>query len=405
MWLKFIESARIISVIPPGKAVTDVKKDKRLYALYLFYGVNFIATGMTTFAPKFYGEIGLTDGQIGLISAVLALVALAAQPAWGMMADRAKYKRTVIAVALAGAGLTCFLVLPAAGRFIPLLLVLTLYSTLYLPAMPVGNAIAIEYTAARGHSFGPVRMMGTVGYQVGILATGFVLVNSLRGLYPAMGVMLLLAAGSALLLPPVQGHQHSREKLSFAPFFRDRALLLLFAAAFIGHIGHQFNLVFFSKRLGDLGISNSVTGLINTFSVILEIPFLLFGDRIMKRCSIWTWLLVGMGVGAVRFLLIAVLRAPLPIVLVQMLSIAHLACFEFFPFIYLGHAAPKELQASAQSLYQMATFGFARIVASLAGGFLADAMGIPAVYALSGALMAVATVAFFVPMRRMREQE
>ena len=193
-------------VIPPGKAVTDVKKDKRLYALYLFYGMNFITTGMTTFAPKFYGEIGLTDGQIGLISAVLALVALAAQPAWGMLADRARYKRTVLAIALAGAGLTCFLVLPAVGRFLPLLLVLTLYNTLYLPAMPVGNAISIEYTAAHGHSFGPVRMMGTIGYQVGILATGFLLVNSLRGLYPAMGVMLLLAAGAALLLPPVQGH-------------------------------------------------------------------------------------------------------------------------------------------------------------------------------------------------------
>ena len=112
-----------------------------------------------------------------------------------------------------------------------------------------------------------------------------------------------------------------------------------------------------------------------------------------------------MGIGAVRFALIAVLRAPLPIVLVQMLSIAHLACFEFFPFIYMGRVARKELQASAQSLYQMVTFGFARIVASLAGGVIADAMGIPAVYALSGALMAVATVAFFAPMRRMREQE
>lgn len=380
-------------------------RDKRLYALYLFYGMDFIATGMTTFAPKFYGEIGLTDGQIGLISAVLALVALFAQPVWGLLADRARYKRSVIALALAGAGLTCFLVLPAAGRFMPLLLVLTLYNTLNLPAMPVGNAISIEYTSAHGHSFGPVRMMGTIGYQVGILATGFLLANSLKNLYPAMGVMLLLAAGSALLLPPVRGHQHSREKLSYAPFFRDRALLLLFAAAFIGHIGHQFNLVFFSKRLGDLGIDNTVTGLINTFSVILEIPFLIFGDRLMKRCSIWTWLLIGMGVGAVRFALLAVLRAPVWIVLVQMLSIAHLACFEFFPFIYLGRAARKELQASAQSLYQMMTFGFARIVASLVGGLVADAAGIPLVYALSGGLMAAAAVALYAPMKRRTREE
>ena len=93
----------------------------RLWTLYLFYGVNFIATGMSTFAPKFYGEIGLTDGQIGLLSAVMAAVALVGQPAWGVLADRAKYKRSALAAGAFLSGLTCFWVLPASGRFLPLL--------------------------------------------------------------------------------------------------------------------------------------------------------------------------------------------------------------------------------------------------------------------------------------------
>ena len=33
-------------------------------------------------------------------------------------------------------------------------------------------------------------LMGTIGYQAGILATGFLLARSLKGLYPAIGVML-----------------------------------------------------------------------------------------------------------------------------------------------------------------------------------------------------------------------
>ena len=369
-------------------------------SLYLFYAVYFVATGMTTFAPKFYGEIGLTDGRIGLISSIMALVALFIQPAWGVLADRARYKRTVLAVALALAGGACFLVLPASGAFVPLLLVLTLYSTLLLPAMPVSNAIAIEYTSARGRGFGPVRMMGTVGYQVGILATGFVLTRSLRGLYPAMGVMLILAAGAALGLPKVQGHQHEAQKVPVTRILKDRELLLLMAVVFLGHIGHQFNLSFFSKHLGDLGISNAVAGLIATLSVALEIPFLLVGDRLMKRLSVWTWLSVGLGIGAVRFALLSVVRAPWAIVLAQSLSIAHLACFEFFPMIHLGRAVSRELQASAQSVLQMISFGVARIVGSLAGGFIADARGIPAVYAMCGALMLVTAVVSFMPMRR-----
>ena len=282
---------------------------------------------------------------------------------------------------------------------------LTLYNTLCLPAMPVGSAIAIEYTARHGHSFGPVRMMGTVGYQAGILATGFLLTSSLRGLYPAMGVMLLLAAGTALMLPAVQGHQHRRERVSPVAFLRDRELALLMLVVFLGHIGHQFNLSFFSKHLGDLGVSNAVAGLIATLSVVLEIPFLLLGDRLMKRLSVWTWLTVGLAVGAVRFMLLSVLRAPWAIVLAQSLSIAHLACFEFFPMVYLGRAVQPALQASAQSVLQMISFGVARIVGSLAGGLIADRTGIPAVYGLCGALMLVACAVFYIPMRRRAQLE
>ena len=380
-------------------------KDRRLLSLYLFYAVNFIAMGMSTFAPKFYSEIGLSDGRIGLISSVVALVTLFIQPVWGILADRARYKRTLLAVALALSGGTCFLVLPAAGRFLPLLAVLTLHNTFWLPAVPVGNAISIEYTDAHGHSFGPVRMMGTLGYQLGILVTGFLLANSLNGLYPATGVMLIAAGGTALLLPKVRGHQHQREKVSPTAFLKDRDLMLMMTIVFLGHIGHQFNLAFFSKHLGDLGIGNTVVGLITTLSVVLEIPFLLVGDRLMKRLSIWTWLAVGLVIGAIRFALLGVLRHPALIVLAQSLSIAHLACFEFFPMVHLGRIASRELQASAQSVFQMISFGVARIVGSLAGGLIAEATGIPAVYGMFGALMLATVLVFFAPMRRRARAE
>lgn len=377
-----------------------MSKDRRLLALYLFYGVNFMATGMTTFAAKFYGEIGLSDGRIGLIAAVLALVALFAQPAWGMLADRARDMRRVLAAALALAGLMCFLVLPASSRFIPLLIVLTLYNAFTLPAMPVGNAIAIEYTDAHGRSFGPVRMMGTLGYQAAILITGFVLARSLRGLYPAMGAVLLAAAGAALLLPKVQAAAPARRRADIRVFFRDKTLLLLFAVAFLANIGHQFNLTFFSKHLGDLGMSNTVTGFITAFSLLLEIPFLLIADKLMKRLSIWTWMTIGLVLGAVRYALLSVVRAPALIVLAQMLSIAQLSCFEFFPQIHLGRVTRKDLLASVQSVYTVITFGIARIAASLIGGAVADAAGIPFMYGLCAGIMAVTAAAFFIPMRR-----
>lgn len=374
--------------------------NNRTYSLYLFYALNFLAVGMTTFASKFYGEIGLTDGQIGIISALSAFVALFAQPLWGMLADRMHYMRSALIIGLICAGITCFLVLPAVGAFLPLLAVITLYNTFYLPAMPVSNAISIEYTSRHNLPFGPIRMTGTIGYQISILITGFLLVHSLRPLYPMLGVVLIVAGLSAYLMPPVKGEQHKEAPVSLSIILRDRPLLLLFLLAFLASIGHQFNLSFFSKFLGDLGMDNTTTGIISTLSVIFEVPFLLFGDRIARRFTIWTWMSIGLAIGAVRFLLLSVVHSPISIIITQSLSIAHLACFEFIPFMYLGRRTQKELLSSVQSLYTTITFGLSRIVGTLFGGFIADASGIALVYRYCGLILLAALIVFYIPMRK-----
>ena len=382
-----------------------MKKDRWMISLYLFHAIYFISLGMTTFVSKFYGEIGLTDGQIGLISAMMAFVALFLQPIWGTLADRARYKRNVSAAALAVAGGLCFLVMPATSNFIWLILVLTLYNAFLLPVMPVGTAISIEYTSKHGHAYGPVRMLGTIGYQAGILATGFILTKSLRGLYPAIGAVLFLSAGFALMLPSVRGYQHQQQKTPLFQLFRDRKIRLLMAVVFVASIGHQFNMAFFTKHLGDLGLDNTVTGYISMLSVILEIPFLLFGDRLMKRMSVWKWMLIGLLIGGVRFALLAAVRTPGMLILAQSLSISHLACFEFVPMVYLGKTVRAELQAGSQSMLQMFSFGIARIVGSLAGGMIADSTGIPFVYGICAVLMTGSAVLFYFPLRNFTSAE
>ena len=117
----------------------------------------------------------------------------------------------------------------------------------------------------------------------------------------------------------------------------------------------------------------------------------------------WYGLLIAVGLvlGAIRFALLSVVRAPALILLAQMLSISHLACFEFFPMMHLSRVADSALQASAQSVLQMTSFGVARIIGSLAGGLIADAAGIPAVYGVCGALMLATAAVFYMPMRRL----
>lgn len=375
-------------------------KDKKLLSLYLFYTTYFFSIGVTTYAGKFYGEIGLSNSQISLISAVPAFIALFAQPIWGSISDRSKYKRNVLTVALIIAACFAFVVQPVVQWYWPLLLVLTLMSVFTLPVIPVSNAIAIEYTRDTGHEFGPVRMMGTVGYQLIILLAGFFFTTSLNGLYTVYGILLLVAALTTRMLPLVQGYQHGKEKLSFTVFFKDKSLLLLFCLVFLAQMCSQFYLAFFSKHLGDLGISNATTGIITTLCVILELPFLFFGDKLMKKASIWRWMWIGLILNAVRFLGLSMVKTPVLIVVFGILSVGLMACFEFFPAIYLNKAVAKELRGTVQNTYNMIAFGVSRIVGTLIGGQIADHTGIATVFGAQGVILLIAAIVMAVPLHR-----
>lgn len=378
----------------------SILKDKKLMSLYLFYTTYFFAIGLTTYSGKFYGEIGLSNSQISLISAIPAFIALFVQPIWGSFSDRAKYKRNVLVVALLCAAAFSFMVQPVVSWFWPLLVVLTLINTFTLPILPVGNAISIEYTKETGHDFGPVRMMGTVGYQFIILIAGFFFTTSLNGLYNIYGVLLIISALTAFLLPPVRGYQHGKEKISFTVFFKDKSLLLLFCLVFLAQMCSQFYLAFFSKHLGDLGISNATTGVITTLCVSLELPFLFFGDKLMNKMSIWRWMWIGLILNAIRFIGLSVAKAPVMIIAFGVLSVGLMACFEFFPAIYLNKAVPKELRGTVQNTYTMIAFGVSRIVGALIGGQIAQVSSIATVFGINGTMLLIVAIVMAVPLHR-----
>ncbi len=358
----------------------------RYGALFVYHFIYFIATGMSTFVPKFYGEIGLSDSRIGLLTSIPTLVALAFAPLLASMTDRVPKKRYMLAAMLALLSASCLLV-PRATGFFALLAAVSGYTVFSTAAQPLATTIALEYTREARREYGPIRLLGTVGYQAGALLVGALLSHSLNNLYPLMGAVYLAAMTVTFAMPNVEGHQHRREKIPLTRLFADRHLRWLYAIIFLITITSQFYMSFFSKHLGDLGMDNATVSWITLLSVLAELPFLYFGDRIARWTNIWNWLLVGAIANGVRWLGLALSTSALPILLFQIPGVTVLACFEFFPALYLARRVAPELSGAAQSMLSLTTFGAARIVGSLLGGVICEFTGIPALMAFNGAAL------------------
>lgn len=370
-----------------------------MYAYYILY---FMYMGFSTFQGRYLGEeLGMSDSQIGLISSLPAVVGMFAQPIWGMLSDRLKYKRTVLIIGTfiaAGA----YIATGFAKGFLPVLLGLTVTSVALVSIIPTSNSIALEYSST---VMGPLRMTGTIGFQIGALTVGFIFVTSLNGLFQTLGAVLMVCGILAFFEPAIEGHQHGREKVSYVAVFKNKKISFLLLLVLIACITSQYYNTFFVKMLGDLGFTTSQSGVITFLSIFLEIPFLFFSHKIYKKCTMWTWMLIGFGINAVRFTLLGFVDTMAEVLLVNIPTVTVMGCFEFFPALYLNDAVNKELKGSAQSALGLVTAGGAKIIGSIIGGALGDAYGLGMGFVCCGAILAAAFIIFFIPCRKFAKNE
>ena len=369
--------------------------------MYAFYILFFVYLGTSSFQSRYLSEIGMTDSQIGLISSIPAIAGLAAQPIWGTLSDRVQYKRTILIIGSGLAGLSMFIT-GFLSDFLPVLIGMTLITVSLIAITPTANSIALEHNPTM---LGPLRMTGTIGYQIGAVALGFILTTSLRGLLQIMGLIVFLCSLIAWFQPPIKGHQYGREKVSYISVFKDKKILFLLITLLICTTTTQYYNTFFVKMLGDLGFSNATTGIITFISIFFEIPFLYFSHKLYRKATLWTWLLIGMAINAVRFTCLGFAETLPLILLINIPTVSVMGCFEFFPALYLNDAVDEKLKGSAQSALNLSFAGGAKLLGSLLGGFLGDTYGLQTGFICCGCILAITFLVLFIPCRRLAKRE
>ena len=374
-------------------------------SLYAFHFLYFILNGVSTFLPKYYAEIGISDSGIGLLSSAPAIVAMCAAPVWGMLTDRFREKRYSIWIA---AGLTAAVcVLLDRCEALPVLLpCVCLYSACAAGTMPAATSISMEYCSQSGKPYGPVRLIGTVGFQAGLLLIPLLFPRRLSGLYLSLAAASVLAGIAALGMPRVRGRQYAAKKVPLRELFRDRKLVALYAVILFATVSSQFYMSFFTKHLGDLGMDNGTVSLIQLISVFPELPFLWFCDRLKKRMTVWQWVWIGIAVNGVRWVLFSFMKGAAGLAVVQLCTaVTVMACFETIPAFWVSSHVREDMRSTALAMLNVTTFGVGRLLGGLLGGVLCEITGIPFMFGLFGCALLAGAAALFVPLKKLAGQE
>jgi PPP family 3-phenylpropionic acid transporter len=369
-----------------------VNQRKNLFPFAMLSASYFAHIGFfNPYLPLWLKELGFSLLAISVLTSVQSASRLFAPYLWGSLSDRTGERVRLLrygATVALGLSLGLWFELGGVGLFVVLLLMFTHTSGM----MPMSEA-ALAHLVSHGGAFdarryGRIRLWGSLGFLVTVVAAGFWFERFGLVHFPAWTLATLAAVTlSVWLLPDFREPAHADDvQPSVWPVLRQPPVRWFFAAVFFHVLAHIFIYVFFSLYLDSLGYSKTVIGLLWALSVVIEIGWFFTQGRWLPRLSLSAWLVLAAALMALRMGLTAGLPLVWPVLLLaQALHAITFAAHHTVCIALLSHHFPGRLRGRGQALYTVVGYGLPGVVGGVAGGLLSSALGLASVFWLSSA--------------------
>lgn len=355
----------------PGKA-----------AFPLFYFFVFFAFGtLLPLLSVYLQEVaGLSGAEIGMIMSISPVTTIFVQPIWGMVTDYTRKPVLVLTIALFATSLIGLLY-SFVDEYRWLVVMAILLASAQSAIIPISDSIALHYVQKSGKKYGSIRLWGSIGFAVAVLIGGWLSDRfALVAIFYLFSFMLMLSGLLAWRLPKESKPMKSETLQGMAQLFQIPQFVLLLLATFLifGPIlANNFYFGIFIKQLGGTLTGIGVAFLLAAGS---EAPFMKMADQLIYRFGMVPILMFASAASCARWLFYF-FEPPLFFVymtaVVQGLSVGLVipAALQ-----YVRDIAPKQVRATAVSLYSAFGNGLGVWFCTFIGGYMLDRGHIGDVY-------------------------
>jgi PPP family 3-phenylpropionic acid transporter len=352
--------------------MSPVQERRRLGAFFFAYFA--LAGLLAPYLPLWFSHRGLTGAEIGVLVAIGQGMRVVGPNLWGWLADHGAQRirilrATSVALALSFAG---FLVPGGFGWLAAVMFALNFFMTAQMPVAEALVATRLRGDPQVARRYGRLRVWGSIGFVVVVLAAGPLFDRVGIAWAPALGLvltaLLVAAAFHVREALPSAGHV---EHVSVRRRLREPRVRWFLASAALMVFAHGTYYSYFSLYLYQLGYSKAAIGVYWVAGVLLEIVFFYTQGRFFARFGIYPLLAASFVLAVLRFALIGELAAWWWVLLVAQLlhavtfAVHHSASVLLIQRWFGGRAA-----ARGQALYISLAYG----VGGTSGALVAAAL-------------------------------
>jgi PPP family 3-phenylpropionic acid transporter len=251
--------------------------------------------------------------------------------------------------------------------------------------------MAVHVSEEAGTGYGSVRVWASVGWILVVPVSGWLIERfGFEAGFLGVSLMWLTGALFTLLIQPryfvsskLAGQPKSNLRTAFQQIARDRTLLgYAIGVIFMGFLNNgvlQFENVF----LAELGASKQLISIAGILSAIVELPFMIYADRYVRRVGAHRVLLFA--IGMLFFQRAAVLVLP-SIATVMVVRFIGGVSFSFLTiasvFLISSRTDPSET-GTVLAIYTVTLAGLVNMLAAPVSGAVFDVIGARWLYALA----------------------
>lgn len=346
----------------------------RFASFYFAYFAYLGANG--PYIALYFDARGYSAAHIALILALPQVARIFVPTFWGWLADRTGWRRSIVAVSCASIA-SGFALLPWARDLTEVLVLFAMMGVLSAAALPIVEAMTLACVAGEPGRYGPIRLWGSLGFVIAVLATG-----ALLDAYPAAVLVpvLVACAGGALAcafaLPSSVVRVGEGNSPPILGLLRRADVAGLLAACLCMTIAHGALYTFYTLYLVEHGYSKSLAGFLWTLGVLAEIAVFAWLPDLMRRFGLREILIASFLAAAVRFLAIGWGVDSLAVLLAaQLLHAATFGSFHAASLAAVQRVFSGALQARGQALYTSIAYGLGGSIGSLIAGVCWESMG------------------------------
>ena len=367
-------------------------------ALRAYYFLSISAMGVfLPYLPAWLHAQGVSGWGIGVIAATRPLAGILVPVVFGVLADVFRLRGSLLRVACIGAVVAMVLITLSVGFASPGVVWLTvLFGVMALFRAPM-NSLADVMALEIDLPFGRVRLWGSLGFMTAALVSGYLVDPTLAVPLPAtMTVLLVTALVMAFVLPP-RAEVPPRPVWSAArELFSSPDHQLFLLAVFLWGASHCAYDLSITLHLGALGASNGFIGWAWALGTLAEVGLMATCAGWIERHGPARMMLLGVTIAAARWLLIATIRSPEALLVLQPLHAGSFALVFVAAASWVKGRAEPHVLATAQASFAVA-MSLGAGLGMLTWGPLLDVAGAPTVF-VGGAVAALGSAVTLVAL-------